>query len=419
MSKESKNQSELYMDHIVESLVRHKASILVGAGFSRNALPANESVKGSMPLWNQLTDQFYKLLDLEGSKEYLSPLTIAQEVEEMYDRPFLDSMIMSAMNDEHYRPAPIYSNLLALNWNNIFTTNYDRLLEWALDQYEAANYVVIRDEKDLLLSSKEKKIIKLHGSFPSNGPYIITEEDYRTYPKKHAIFVNTVQQALIEDTFCLIGFSGTDPNFLNWIGWIHDNLSIENSPLIYMIVDKEKSKAETKNLLSKKIGLVILDELDGYKEMDTNKKYEKFITDLKRRVDEKEDAFKYWDQIDGKQVRYDPGKAKNDEEKLKNEEKFYKDLKTIHEYYPGWIFLPHPEINKVKILIDNINQYFINKGPKHFLIEICFEYCWLHEISGTLIYNDHRLEMMVKEYLEGNHDSENDDYIRLFIKVCG
>lgn len=412
MGEKRKNQSELYMDHIVESLVKHKASILVGDGFSRNALPRNESVNKSMPLWNELTNQFYDLLDLDGSKEYLSPLTIAQEVEEMYDRPKLDALIMSAMNDEHFRPTPIYSDLLALNWNNIFTTNYDRLLEWALDQYDTPNYVVIRDEKDLLLSSKAQKIIKLHGSFPSNGPYIITEEDYRTYPKKHAIFVNTVQQALIEDTFCLIGFSGTDPNFLNWIGWIHDNLGIENSPLIYMIVDNEKSKAETKNLLCKKIGLVILDDLEGYKGLKTSEKYEKFIVDLKKRVNEKEDAFKDWNQIAGKQVHYETGKEKNDFEKLKDEEELYKELKTIHEQYPGWIFLPHTEINKVKKIIDNIDKYFDDKGTKHFLIEICFEYCWLHEISGTLIYNDQRLEMVVKEYLEVDHDSEKNDYIQ-------
>lgn len=32
--------------------------------------------------------------------------------------------------------------------------------------------------------------MKLHGSFPAHSPFIFTEEDYRTYPRKFAPFVN-------------------------------------------------------------------------------------------------------------------------------------------------------------------------------------------------------------------------------------
>lgn len=71
-------------------------------------------------------------------------------------------------------------------------------------------------------SNDAPRIIKLHDSFPSQRPFIITEKDYRTYPKRFAAMVNTVQQALLENVFCMIGFSCEDLNFLNWIGWIHD-----------------------------------------------------------------------------------------------------------------------------------------------------------------------------------------------------
>ena len=33
----------------------------------------------------------------------------------------------------------------------------------------------------------------------------------------------------------MIGFSGDDPNFLQWIGWLRDNLGHENSPKMYLI----------------------------------------------------------------------------------------------------------------------------------------------------------------------------------------
>ena len=79
----------------------------------------------------------------------------------------------------------------------------------------------------------QPRIIKLHGSLPSQFPLILTEEDYRTYPAKYAPFVNTVQQAMMETIFCLIGFSGDDPNFIEWSGWVRDNLG-EAAPKIYL-----------------------------------------------------------------------------------------------------------------------------------------------------------------------------------------
>ena len=80
---------------------------------------------------------------------------------------------------------------------------------------------------------KRPRIVKLHGSFPAQFPLIVTEEDYRTYPAEFAPLVNTVQQAMMETVFLLIGFSGDDPNFLSWSGWIRDNLG-PSAPKIYL-----------------------------------------------------------------------------------------------------------------------------------------------------------------------------------------
>lgn len=93
--------------------------------------------------------------------------------------------------------------------------------------------------------------MKLHGSFPSHRPFIITEEDYRTYPVKFAPFVNMVQQSIMETIFCLIGFSGEDPNFLNWIGWVRDNLG-ESMPTIYLCGFHDNLSEGKKLLLAQK-----------------------------------------------------------------------------------------------------------------------------------------------------------------------
>jgi len=38
---------------------------------------------------------------------------------------------------------------------------------------------------------------------------------------------------MMETVFLLIGFSGDDPNFLHWSGWVRDNMG-ESAPRIYL-----------------------------------------------------------------------------------------------------------------------------------------------------------------------------------------
>ena len=114
---------------------------------------------------------------------------------------------------------------------DVFTTNYDTLLERT--EVTGRSYQPVTTIGDLT-TAIAPRIIKLHGTLPSQTPFIITEEDYRTYPRRFAPFVNTVRQSLIENSFVLVGFSGDDPNFLEWIGWIRDELDDHHAP-IYLV----------------------------------------------------------------------------------------------------------------------------------------------------------------------------------------
>jgi hypothetical protein len=82
--------------------------------------------------------------------------------------------------------------------------------------------------------AKRPRIVKPHGSLPAHEPFIFTEEEYRTYPARFSPFVNLVQQSMMETIFCLLGFSGDDPNFLHWSGWVRDNLGT-GAPRIYLV----------------------------------------------------------------------------------------------------------------------------------------------------------------------------------------
>lgn len=85
-----------------------------------------------------------------------------------------------------------------------------------------------------LAVKRSGNIIKLHGSLRKSEDeqfgfdtdprkhYVIAHEDYETYPEKHEAFTQLMRISLLREAFCLFGFSGTDPNFLAWIGWVRD-----------------------------------------------------------------------------------------------------------------------------------------------------------------------------------------------------
>jgi SIR2-like domain len=230
-----------------------RAAVMVGAGFSRQAQPTTPSAP-LLPLWLDVAMQLdAKLNPGGGSHEFttFSGPRLASQYEVVFGRSALDALLLELIPDQQYAPGLLHQRLLTLPWSDVFTTNYDTLLERALPRVHDRKY-------DLLLAAPDipgrvqPRIVKLHGSFPSQRPFIITEEDYRQYPARFAPFVNMVQQSLMENIFCLIGFSGDDPNFLYWTGWVRDNLG-ESTPLIYLCGLLDLSHGSRQLLLSRKV----------------------------------------------------------------------------------------------------------------------------------------------------------------------
>ena len=158
---------------------------------------------------------------------------LAQEYETAFGRSDLHELLRSQVRDDDISPSEIHTQLLQLPWRDVFTTNWDTLLERARPQVSGHAYSVVVNADEIPLA-RQPRIIKLHGSLPAQFPLILTEEDYRTYPDRFAPFVNTVQQAMMETVFCLVGFSGDDPNFLHWSGWVRDRLG-PSAPRIYLM----------------------------------------------------------------------------------------------------------------------------------------------------------------------------------------
>lgn len=216
---------------------------MVGAGFSLNADPL-PGMHASFPMWPELAramfDELYpphpdgaetKAQDRENRLRGMNPLRIASEYEAAFTKAKLDQLIKAQVPDSQYQPGKLHQLLLKLPWADVFTTNYDTLLERT--EVPGRVYQTVTKASELT-AAFAPRIVKLHGSLPSQTPFIASEEDYRTYPHLYAPFVNSVQQSLLENSFVLIGFSGDDPNFLEWTGWIRDELGEAYAP-IYLV----------------------------------------------------------------------------------------------------------------------------------------------------------------------------------------
>lgn len=237
-------RDQSHIDQVRDALWKRNgdASVMIGSGFSRNAYK-NKPDADDLPTWGELgsalKDKLYPQGDgLSGGRNngqtpaVDNVLRLAQEYDAAFGRLDLHRFLRQLIRDEDYKPGEAHARLLQLPWRDIFTTNWDTLLERGGDAVAERNYGIVRKAEEIPLANRPR-IVKLHGSFPAHFPLVVTEEDYRTYPTKSAPLVNTVQQAMMETVFCLIGFSGDDPNFLHWSGWVRDNLG-DSAPKIYL-----------------------------------------------------------------------------------------------------------------------------------------------------------------------------------------
>lgn len=149
---------------------------------------------------------------------------------------------------------------------NFYTTNYDNLLEaiderWSVSDPNIVKMERVVERKDLSDSMRKASIIKIHGSLRSPKPenhtfgfdkdnglcYILAKEDYESYTARHEAFAYFMRIAMLSGKFCLIGFSGTDPNYLSWVDWMKDVISGNDTQKtkIYFINVNEKENVES------------------------------------------------------------------------------------------------------------------------------------------------------------------------------
>lgn len=110
-------------------------------------------------------------------------------------------------------PTQSHRILARLPIHTYWTTNYDKLIEKALEdakkvpdvKYSLKQLSVTRPDRDVA-------VYKMHGDIDNPADAIISKDDYEAYPLKMSAFVSALRGDLVEKTFLFLGFSFTDPN---------------------------------------------------------------------------------------------------------------------------------------------------------------------------------------------------------------
>lgn len=358
----------------------HGAAIMVGSGFSRCAATTGD-IESRLPLWND----FSKILKIELGSGSDDPLRLAEEYCAYFGKQSLHDLIKREINDNAWMPGDLHKYLLELPWSEVLTTNWDTLLERASEEVHQPIYNVVAKQEDLS-SARSPRIVKLHGTINISEDLIFTQEDYRKYPQRQAAFVNFARQVFIENELCLLGFSGDDPNFLQWSGWVRDQLA-SHSRRIYLVGALNLNAAKRKYLES--INVAPIDLADLVTDLDDQdakhfKAASIFVDALKSL---KPTSVWQWEPtqlLDNKKTMEDFERSVRDPVyAAKILEQQIPTLEADRKSYPGWLVCPSMQRWRLQTQISGPYPTLKNlaemRGESK--VKLLYEIAWRHSIT--------------------------------------
>lgn len=195
---------EQFIKEYLKEIEENNAALFAGAGLS--------AASGHVD-WKALLKDFADDLGLDIKKEN-DLISLAQyHLNKNGNNRY--SLTKKICNEFHHGKKPnINHEILArLPINTFWTTNYDKLIEKALEN--AGKIVDVKYTNQHLaqtIHGRNAILYKMHGDVDHADEAIISKDQYEKYFRSHGAFINTLSGDLVSKTFLFIGFSFTDPN---------------------------------------------------------------------------------------------------------------------------------------------------------------------------------------------------------------
>lgn len=243
--------------NIINANNDNRLAVFIGAGISKSS----ESSTIKLPSWNDLIIDFKSELGLP--KEENDFLKIAQ----LYFLEFKEFTYYEKLKSyfpNNIEPSLVHKLIFDINPQCIITTNWDTILEKTIEN-NAYIYDVVSSDEDLVKSTLQKKLIKMHGDF-KNHNIVFKEDDYLNYRYNFPIIENYIKSILTTHTVLFAGYSYNDINLKLIMKWLQNHSKV--SPPRYLIAFS-KNPTQEKYLENHGITVLVVNDIDKkYNDLD-------------------------------------------------------------------------------------------------------------------------------------------------------
>lgn len=220
---------------IEEAIKSDELGAFIGAGLS---IPAG------FCSWKELLREPAEEIGLNVEKEN-DLVNLAQYYANSMKRTSIDDLIKRQFS-QLLEPTDNHKLLSQLPISTFWTTNYDKLIEKALEDNMKKPYVKTTDEQLRGTNYDFDAIVyKLHGDVEFPEDAVLTRSDYEEFGyTKRKLFREVLEGDLLTKTFLFLGFSFEDPNFNYVIGRLRVLLDETNTRKHYCIMKRIQDTEE-------------------------------------------------------------------------------------------------------------------------------------------------------------------------------
>ena len=228
------SREELIAEY-AKSLKNGNASLFVGSGLSR---------KANYSGWKDILRNCAKEIGLDVEKEK-DLITLAQYYIREKQRTKITETIKDFFSDNKGTVQEIHQIIVSLPLSDIWTTNYDTLLERAYKN-EGITTTIITDDESYrnIVRTAKIKIHKIHGSVENAKECIIARQDYESFPQTHDIVLAELKGEMCSNSFLFLGYSFSDTDIQHILTKIRLEYKEGNPQRHFCIVEKVKREKD-------------------------------------------------------------------------------------------------------------------------------------------------------------------------------
>lgn len=227
------HQHNVHIKNIKQANENDRLAIFVGAGVSKSS----DTDYISLPSWSDLITELKSDLAITEELDYLklAQLYYLEFGEQTYNQT------LKKYFPEDITPSSLHRTILKVSPHVIITTNWDCIIENAIEQ-EGYLYDKICMDKDLVSSTSPNKFIKIHGDF-KNHNIVFKEDDYLNYSRNFPLIENYIKSIFSTHTVLFLGYSYNDINLKHILKWIQSHSS--SAPPMYLVNFKTDKPQES------------------------------------------------------------------------------------------------------------------------------------------------------------------------------